>query len=95
MTSRLEATDLVFAALEQRIEAGGSIETRMLWGPGHRLVEHEGIGRIAEMVGMIDYWETVAEGDFCTIDGTNLSCSSPKPEVGPDSLRALLNTFSF
>jgi hypothetical protein len=47
------------------------------------------------MVGMTDYWETVAEGDFCTIDGTNLSCSSPKPEVGPDSLRALLNTFSF
>lgn len=95
MTSRLEAVDLAFAALEQRIDTGGSIETRMLWGPGHRLVEHDGIWRITDMIGLTDYWETVAESDFCSIEGANSSCSAPEPGTGPDSLRALLDTFSF
>ena len=92
MTARLGATDLAIDALEQRLATSGSIETRMLWGPGHRLIEREDFARIASEIGLTDYWESVAWGDFCGIEGSQPVCRAPQPEDAPESLEALLAT---
>jgi TolB-like protein/Tfp pilus assembly protein PilF len=95
MATRLGASDLAIEALEQVIDAGGSIETRMVWGPGHHLIEHAEIPRIANTIGLTDYWNTVAESDFCEFDASGMRCMSPQPENAPESVNTLFATFNF
>lgn len=95
MASRLGADDLAIRALEQKIDAGGSIETRMVWGPGHDFIEHAEFSRITDAIGLNDYWKTTAGNDFCDIDGSSVNCTSPRPEDAPDSLDTLFATFNF
>lgn len=67
----------------------------MLWGPSHRLIEHEHFEQLAYTIGLTDYWIIVSGSEFCNVEGMSLSCSPPEPEDAPDSLIALLDTFSF
>ena len=95
MTARLDAMNLAFEALDERLAAGGSVETRMLWGPGHRLIENEEFDRLASALGLTGYWTNVARSEFCDAEGMTLACRTPAAEEAPDSLDALLDTFRF
>lgn len=95
MTARIDAMNLAFEALDERLAAGGSVETRMLWGPGHRLIEQEEFERLANSLGLTGYWTTVTRSEFCDVEGLILACRAPLAEEAPDSLAALLDTFRF
>ncbi|MEJ2296981.1 MAG: hypothetical protein P8X94_00455 [Woeseiaceae bacterium] len=80
--ARVGALDLAMQTFQQALAQGGSIETRVLWGPGHRLVEHPDFVQLLDEVGLIDYWEQTRLGDFCRLDGGALHCATG-PEVLP------------
>ena len=94
LTSRLGATDLAIEALQQQIATGGSIETRMLWGPQHKLVESGDFTQLIDDIGLVEYWKNVAWGDFCDIEGGRLRCESPGPDDVPESVDTLMSTLA-
>lgn len=88
--ARVGALDFASRVFEQAVARGGSIETRMLWGPGHRLVEHPDFAQLAGAVGLVDYWEQTQYGDFCRPAGAALGCGLTVESLPREPLRKLL-----
>jgi adenylate cyclase len=89
LLARIEAHDLAIRILQDRIEQALWIEPRVLWGPGHRLMEADGFTEIIGQLGFVEYWQAVGWGDFCRVESARLKCTPEQGDEPPEALEQL------
>jgi TolB-like protein/DNA-binding winged helix-turn-helix (wHTH) protein/Tfp pilus assembly protein PilF len=76
IASRLGAYEQTIAWLHERLAHNQFVDTRPLWGPRTTLCESPQFIELADALGLIDYWETVAWGDICRPEADRIVCDA-------------------
>jgi len=88
LMSRLEAYDELFPILDNRIDRGWAIDTRVLWGPVRELRSQPEFAGIVRRLGLVEYWEEHGWGDVCERDD-GVDCEGRK--LTPERFAQLIN----
>lgn len=76
IASRLGAYEQTISWLGARLTQNQFVDIRPLWGPGTKLCEAPHFVELIDAAGLIDYWESVAWGDFCRPESDRIVCDA-------------------